>query len=76
MKFVKIVKDGYVIGHGEVEDKCGGTKITEKKYNAICKACNARPDDAPIGKEYRLKDVTFEWELVDSPSDVNHEDVS
>lgn len=52
----KIVKDGYILGVGNV-----GDEITTEEYNAILNAVEHKPT-APEGYGYRLKD-NLEWEL-------------
>ena len=52
----KIVKDGYILGVGNV-----GDEISTEEYNAILNSVEQKPT-APEGYGYRLKD-NLEWEL-------------
>lgn len=68
--YQKITENGYIVS---IASGVTNGNITESEYNTIRQKLKVHLE-APIGKEYRLReDLT--WELVDLPSvDINDED--
>lgn len=63
MKYYKQIDGGYITAIGMV--KRGGN-ITKAEYDRLLDIIHNRPED-PAGYEYKLKDDTLEWELVELP---------
>lgn len=63
MRFFKKIDNGYLIAIGEGD---GETEITESEYRAVMQKIQNKPT-ASEGHQYRLRDDTLEWELVELP---------
>lgn len=63
MEYKKIVFEGYILGVCQVSQ---GGNITEEEYNIILDKLLNKPI-APEGYVYKLKDIIYEWELVEKP---------
>ena len=65
MKKFKMVMDGYILA---ITTRYGQIRISEEEYRSILSLIRSKPED-PAGYEYKLKDGTLEWELVELPPD-------
>ena len=63
MKKFKMVMDGYILA---ITTRCGQIRISDEEYRSILSLIRSKPAD-PAGYEYKLKDGTLEWELVELP---------
>ena len=70
MKYFKLVIDGYIISISK--SKRGQTEITKQEYLNIKDIILHRPEP-PEGYDYRLKDVSLEWELYELPPEDEEE---
>jgi len=63
MRHFKHLADGYILAISTVY---GQTPISKEDYDLILSIIRSKPED-PAGYEYKLKDGTLEWELVELP---------
>lgn len=71
MGFLKIEKDGYILGLAKVD---GQGNVSEAEYNALTEILRNAPT-APEGYQYRLT-LGLEWELSEIPVTDPAEEIS
>lgn len=72
MNYKKVIINGYILGIGEVE---GIGNITEDEYYELQSILRNKPI-APSGYAYKLKDETYEWELIEVPLEEHSDEIT
>ena len=62
MEYKKVVLNGYVLGTGIVETN---GNITKEEFDIINEKLHSKPIP-PENYNYKLKDISYEWELIEN----------